>query len=161
MEEKIIVKELPKSPVLAAVLSIFFPFGVGALYNREYIKGLIYLIIFAGLVSMQEHGGAQPFAGIILAGFYFFQIFDSVHTANAINRRALKEEGEKVEEEKLVQVAKTGSIFWGIVLIALGAILLLANFEVLSYESVVDFWPVLVIVIGLKLVFDYFARKAR
>src|SRR4030043_389195 len=107
MEEKVIVQEkivLPKprkSPILAFLLSFFFPFGVGPFYNGEVVKGFVYLVIFAGLVTMQQHGDAQPFAGILLLG----------------------------------------------------------NFEVISYKTILDFWPVVVIVIGGKLIFDYFSKK--
>jgi len=101
----------------------------------------------------------QPFMGIILAGFYVYQIFDSIYTSKSINRRALTgEEIEKVKEE-LPDFVKTGSVFWGIVLLALGVILLLANFDVISYETVFDFWPVAIIIVGVKLVADYIAKK--
>jgi TM2 domain-containing membrane protein YozV len=166
MEEKVIVQEkivLPKprkSPILAFLLSFFFPFGVGPFYNGEVIKGFIYLIIFAGLVTMQQHGDAQPFAGIVLGAFYIFQIIDTVNTANRINRRALV--GGEVEEEEAVittEAVTAGSIFWGVLLIALGLILILGNFEVISYRAILDFWPVVVIVIGGKLIFDYLKKK--
>jgi len=166
MEEKVIVQEkivLPKprkSPILAFLLSFFFPFGAGPFYNGEVIKGFIYLIIFAGLVTMQQHGESQPFAGIVLGAFYIFQIIDSVNTANRINRRALV--GGEVEEDEAVittEAVTAGSIFWGVLLIALGGILLLGNFEVISYKAILDFWPVVAIVIGAKLIFDYLSKK--
>ena len=166
MEEKIVVQEKivlakpRKSPILAFLLSFFFPFGVGPYYNGEVIKGLVYLVIFAGLVTMQQHGDAQPFAGLVLAAFYIFQIIDSVNVANRINRRALV--GGEVEEEETIvttEAVTAGSIFWGVLLIALGGILLLGNFEVISYKTILDFWPVVVIVIGGKLIFDYLSKK--
>jgi len=166
MEEKVIVQEkivLPKprkSPVLAFLLSFFFPFGVGPFYNGETVKGLIYLLIFAGLVTMQQHGDAQPFAGIVMGAFYIFQIIDSVNVANRINRRALI--GGQIEEDEAIvttEAVTAGSIFWGVLLIALGGILLLGNFEVISYKTILDFWPVVVIVIGGKLIFDYLSKK--
>ena len=166
MEEKVIVQEkivLPKprkSPILAFLLSFFFPFGAGPFYNGEVVKGFIYLVIFAGLCTMQQHSEAQPFAGLVLGAFYIFQIIDSVNVANRINRRALV--GGDVEEEEAVltpEAITTGSIFWGVLLIALGGILLLGNFEVISYKTILDFWPVVVIVIGGKLIFDYLKKK--
>ncbi len=166
MEEKVIVQEkivLPKprkSPILAFLLSFFFPFGAGPFYNGEVVKGFIYLVIFAGLCTMQQHSEAQPFAGIVLGAFYIFQIIDSVNVANRINRRALV--GGDVEEEEAVltpEAITTGSIFWGVLLIALGGILLLGNFEVISYKTILDFWPVVVIVIGARLIFDYVSKK--
>lgn len=161
MQEKIIVKkEPPRSPAVAGILAGFFPFGVGAFYNRQYLKGALFLIIFAGLVTMQTGDINQPFAGILLAGFYFFQIFDAVHSAKSISRRALMEEDEeKAEEIEFLKLEKTGSIFWGIILVVLGGIFLLANFDVIDYDRIFDFWPLVIIVIGIKLVVDYFSKK--
>lgn len=165
MEEKVIVQEkvvIPKprkSPFLAGLLAALFPFGIGPFYNGELIKGFIYLVVFAGLVTMQQHGDAQPFAGLVLAGFYFFQIIDSVSMANRINRRALLgKEIDEGEEELTGEELKAGSIFWGILLIVLGAILLLGNFEIISYKVIFDLWPAVVIIIGAKLVLDYFNK---
>jgi hypothetical protein len=56
---------------------------------------------------------------------------------------------------------KSGSIFWGILLIVLGGILLLGNFEVISYKKIFDFWPLIVIVIGGKLILDYLSQNKK
>jgi len=161
MEEKIVVKRPPKSPAAAGILAGLFPFGIGAMYNGLYFKGLIYLFIFAGLVTAQGHGRMQPFFGILLAGFYFYQIIESIQTAGVINRRALTgKEDETVKiEDQILEPAKSGSIFWGLLLILIGAALLLGNFEAISYRVIFDFWPVVVIIIGVKLIFDYFSRN--
>ena len=157
MEEKIVVKKPPKSPALAGVLSFFFP-GIGQIYNGQIYKGFIFILILAGLITLQQQGEAQPFIGIILGGFYFFQLIDAIQTAKFINQRALKEDVEEKIEE-IPQFVKTGSIFWGIVLLALGVVFLLANFEVISYDTIWDFWPVAIIVIGGKLIYDYVTKK--
>jgi TM2 domain-containing membrane protein YozV len=162
MEEKIIIqKRPPKSPVAAGILSGLFPFGVGAMYNGQFLKGIIYLVIFAGLVTLQGHGKGQPFFGLVLAGFYFYQIIEAVQSANAINRRALtgKEDESAKIEDQILEPAKSGSIFWGIVLVGLGALFLLANFRVIDYDVLLDFWPVAVIGLGVKLVIDYARAK--
>jgi TM2 domain-containing membrane protein YozV len=159
VQEKVVVPKPRKSPFLAGLLSAIFPFGVGPFYNGETVKGFIYLVIFAGLVSLQHHGGAQPFAGLLMAGFYFYQIIDSVSTANRINRRALTGAGPQEEEVLPTEALKSGSIFWGILLILIGAALLLGNYGVISYRVIFDFWPVVVIIIGVKLIFDYFSRN--
>lgn len=158
MEEKAVVKKPLKSPALAGILAGFFPFGIGAFYNSLPVRGLVYLVGFAALVSLQGVESAQPFIGILLGGFYIYQIIESVQTANRINRRALKEEVEEMKEE-VPEFLKTGSIFWGIVLLALGGILILANFEVISYDVVFDFWPAALIIIGLKLIYDYAQKR--
>jgi len=159
MEEKVVVKRPPKSPFLAGLLAFFFPFGAGQLYNNQYRKALVFFFIFAGLVTMQTTGEGQPFLGLTLAGFYFYQLFEAVQTAGRINRKALQGEEDVVETEEVPDFVKTGSIFWGIVLIALGAMLLFANFEVMSYDTVFEFLiPFAVLVVGVKLVVDHYTK---
>jgi TM2 domain-containing membrane protein YozV len=144
-DPNLVPKRPTKSAVAAGILSGFFP-GVGALYNGQYSKGILYMLILAGLISMQDHGG-QPFFGLLLAGFYVFQIIDSVNSARAINRIAAGDP------------SPGNSIFWGGLLMALGAIFLLGNFDVIDYDRLWDFWPVIVIVIGIKMIADYFSKK--
>lgn len=155
-ETKVVNTRSLKSPFLAGFLSFLFP-GTGALYNRQYLKGILYIIIFAGLVSMQPEGSAQPFVGILLAGFYIFQIIEAVQTAKMINRLVVN--GEIPPEEKIPQSIPTGSIFWGMLLIILGFFLLLANFDLISFGLLFDFWPMLVIAIGIKMLYESTRKK--
>ncbi len=160
VEQKSVVPKHQKSPFLAGLLAALFPFGIGPFYNGEIAKGLIYLVIFAGLVTMQGPRSGQPFMGLLLAGFYFFQIIDSVQTSNRINRRTLAGEAVEEEESALTSEAVTaGSVFWGILLIALGGVLLLGNFQVISYRVIFDLWPVAVMIIGAKLILDYYRSR--
>ena len=160
MEERTVVPQQPqrppKSPGLAGILAVIFPFGGGALYNGQLTKALFHLIMFAGLVHAQRYGGAQPFMGLFLAGFIIYQFFDNIQSAKAINAA-----GGKLEPgaSELPEAVQAGSVFWGAFLIVLGVLLILANFEVIAYGTLADFWPVAVIVVGLKLVFDSVARS--
>ena len=160
MTEKIIIEKKPyKSPALAGILS-GLP-GLGAIYNGQYTKGFLFILIFAGLISMSDHT-AGPFPGLLLAGFIFFAIIEAIQTAKSINRQALLEgeaEKEPSVEKVLLKIGPSGSVFWGIVLIVLGGIFLLGNFDVINYDRIWDFWPVVVIIVGLKLIVDYFAKK--
>jgi hypothetical protein len=49
--------------------------------------------------------------------------------------------------------SKGGKIFWGVVLVLLGVLILLRNFGYLEYE-IVRFWPVLLILWGIKKLVD-------
>ncbi|MBM3295428.1 MAG: hypothetical protein FJY82_13040 [Candidatus Aminicenantes bacterium] len=164
MTDKIIIqKRPPKSPAAAGILSGFFP-GAGCLYNGQIEKAILYIVIFAGLVTFQTRAfSPQPFSGLILGFFYVFQIIDAVNGAKEINRRAWLENGaEKPHPEKPPTpgtAGTQGSIFWGAVLVGLGVVVLLANFNLLDFDRIFDFWPVIVIVIGVKMVADYFSKK--
>ncbi len=163
MEEKVVVKRPPKSPFLAGVLAFFFPFGAGQLYNNQYRKALVFFFIFAGLVTLNAQGDAgQPFLGLTLAGFYFYQLFDAVQTSGRINRGVIHGEEEIMGVEEVPEFVKTGSIFWGIVLIALGAMLIFANFELMSYDTVFEFLiPFAILVVGVKLVVDHYSKSRK
>jgi len=66
------------NPGLAALLGII-P-GVGAMYNGQYAKGIVHLIVFAILISLaDEHG----IFGIFIAGWVVYQILEAHHTAKA------------------------------------------------------------------------------
>ena len=66
------------SPALAAMLGLI-P-GVGAMYNGQFIKGLIHVVIFAVLVSAAH---VSDVFGLLIAGWVFYQVFEAYHTARA------------------------------------------------------------------------------
>jgi hypothetical protein len=66
------------NPGLAALLG-FIP-GVGAMYNGQYAKGLVHLIVFAVLVSLAHENGIF---GLFIAGWVFYQVIEAHHTARA------------------------------------------------------------------------------
>ncbi len=66
------------NPAAAAVLGLI-P-GVGAMYNGQFFKGLIHVVIFAVLVSISEHYGVF---GIFIGAWVLYQSFEAFHTAKA------------------------------------------------------------------------------
>lgn len=66
------------NPIAAAVLGLI-P-GVGAMYNGQFFKGLIHVVIFAVLISITTHFGLF---GIFIAAWVFYQVFEAYHTAVA------------------------------------------------------------------------------
>lgn len=66
------------NPSAAAVLGLI-P-GVGAMYNGQFFKGLIHVVIFAVLVSISSH---YPIFGLFIAAWILYQSFEAYHTARA------------------------------------------------------------------------------
>jgi hypothetical protein len=63
------------------------PFGVGAIYNGQYTKGLVHLGIFVALVVALSSNLADYWyiiLGIGMGFFVIYQILDAIHTAKAI-----------------------------------------------------------------------------
>ena len=66
------------NPGLAALLG-FIP-GVGAMYNGQYAKGVVHLVVFALLVSLTDNHGIF---GLYIAGWVCYQVIEAYHTARA------------------------------------------------------------------------------
>jgi hypothetical protein len=143
------------NPALAGILGAI-PFGVGAVYNGQYAKGLAHLVIFMFLVYGSEHAGSwQTVFGFGIAFFIFYQIFDAVRSAKAIQAgmpapdpfglSEMVTGGGKIDASKV----PTGAI----VLILLGVLFLLNTISDFGADR---FWPILLIVLGGWM----FARNA-
>jgi hypothetical protein len=72
------IGESETSPGLAALLG-FIP-GVGAMYNGQYAKGIVHLMVFAVLVSLANENGIF---GLFVAGWIAYMVIEAHHTACA------------------------------------------------------------------------------
>ena len=66
------------NPGTATILG-FIP-GVGAMYNGQYIKAIVHVLVFVVLISISEHYGIF---GIFVAAWVLYQVFDAHQTAKA------------------------------------------------------------------------------
>jgi len=67
------------SPVLAGFLGLI-P-GVGAMYNGQFAKGIVHLVIFAVLVMLSDN--VSGVFGLFVFGWVCYQAFEAYHTAKA------------------------------------------------------------------------------
>jgi hypothetical protein len=142
------------NPGLAAFLG-FIP-GLGAVYNGEYIKALIHVLIFAGIIALLNSdlpGGYDAFLGIALGCFYFYMPVEAYRTAKA----------RRLGEPEPAGLAPSGSNrkpIGALVLIGIGALLLMKNFGLLETEWFAKAWPAGLIIIGGWLVWDRLQRNS-
>ena len=66
------------SPVIAGLLG-FIP-GVGAMYNGQFIKALLHVVVFILLIGLTEH---FDLLGLLIPAWIFYQVFDAAQTAGA------------------------------------------------------------------------------
>jgi hypothetical protein len=139
------------SPGLAFVLGLI-P-GVGAIYNGQYAKGLVHVIIIGLTISILSNGAArgfEPLLGLMLAGFWFYMAFEAYHTA----RR--RQQGLVVDEFSSLFPMRGGANKFPvapILLIVLGVIFLLNNLDLFQVERVIRYWPVLLIALGAYMLY--------
>jgi hypothetical protein len=67
------------NPAAAGVLGLI-P-GVGAMYNGQFFKGFIHVVVFAVLISITDH---YPIFGLFIAAWILYQSFEAFHTAKAL-----------------------------------------------------------------------------
>src|SRR5271155_2764194 len=146
------------SPGLAFVLGLI-P-GVGAIYNGQYAKGLVHVIIIGLTISILSNGAArgfEPLLGLLLAGFWFYMAFEAYHTA------VRRQRGLVVDEfSSLFPMRGTNNFpVAPILLIVLGVIFLLNNLDLFEMERVIRYWPVLLIGLGLYMLFLRISGSSR
>lgn len=139
------------SPGLAFILGLI-P-GVGAIYNGQYAKGLVHVVIIGLIISVLSNGAArgfEPLVGLMLAAFFFYMAFEAYHTAR---RRQL---GLIVDEFSSLFPMRGGANKFPvapILLIVLGVIFLLNNLDFFEVERVIRYWPVLLIGLGAYMLY--------
>ena len=121
--------------------------GLGAIYNGEYNKALIHIVVFAAIIvglSSDIGGGADVALAFVLAGFIFYMAIDAMRTVKARNA------GEVVQDP-LESWSKTRPV-GPLILIAVGALFLLNNFGFFDYFRVRQiFWPLVLIGVGVLM----------
>ncbi len=186
------------SPGLAAALG-FIP-GVGAMYNGQFAKGIVHVLVFACLVWMSDN--LSGFFGIFIPFFIFYMVFEAYKTAQARERGLPLPDPFGVEQfltgnlpgykstvypppaanttavpatdvnapgapvvpvayvappgTTMPQVAppeasRSNAPIGAIVLIGLGVLFLLDNLGWMRFHWVTNFWPVILIVVGVWL----------
>jgi hypothetical protein len=132
------------SPGIAFVLGLF-P-GLGAVYNGEYNKALIHIVVFAAMIvglSSDIGDSAEVVLSLLLSGFIIYMAFDAMRTAKA------KSLGEAAVDplESWSKDRPVGPI----ILIALGVLFLLNNFNWFPFYLIGRLWPLILIGVGILL----------
>jgi len=140
------------SPGLAFALG-WIP-GVGAIYNGQYAKGIVHAVVFGVLCSILDtnlHGLDVVFA-MMLTAWIFYMAFEAYHTA--VKRRA----GEYVDEYSSIIDFRAKGRFpvAAVTLILVGIVLLLHTMDILDFYYVSRYWPVLLILAGVWLLYNRF-----
>ncbi len=103
------------SPVLATLLSMLCP-GLGAAYNGQTVKALVYFAVFVGLFQMAVLTSGTPLFVLGFIGMWFFAALDAWRTAQMI-RSGLTPD---VADDILVKRFSGNPKMWGGVLTVLG-----------------------------------------
>ena len=126
--------------------------GVGAIYNGEFLKAAVHVLIFGTLISMENiAGAADALWGLAIAAFYIYMPFEAYYTAR---KRKLQTEGIELETpmDRLHQQlggVKEKELWGGVALIVIGVLFLLGNLNLFNLSRIGRlFWPIVLIGLG-------------
>ncbi len=145
-----------KNPALAAIISTLFP-GAGFFYVGNILKGIAYIIVFILLIVMIVHASDHysqaleiVVLGLLLAGFYIFQIVESFNDASRIRRRSIGT--YPVQDERI-------SLFGSFLILIIGVLFQLRQLDVLELRDIIRLWPLILVGLGIKIIYSYLKDK--
>jgi len=121
--------------------------GLGAIYNGEYNKALVHIVIFAGIILGLSSDLGDGLTAIFVLAVCIFPLYMAID--------ALRVAKAKATGQPLVDPFESWSKNWPlgpIVLIGIGALVLLHNFGFFDYFRVRQvFWPLVLIAVGFVM----------
>jgi len=134
------------NPGVACALG-FIP-GLGAVYNGEYVKALIHVVIFGGLIALMNSdsisNGMQAMVVVFFIAFCCYMPIEAYRTARA------KQLGQPVPG--IFGETQSRQPIGAFVLIGLGILFLLDTLGVLNFVWVGRLWPLVLIAVGALLI---------
>jgi len=107
----------------------------------EFLKGAIHVVIFGLLISMISNGrGLGLFIPLFIA-WYFYMPFEAYQTAKA------RLEGTK--PEGVINFTGGRQQTAPLILIGMGVLFLMNEFDLIDFDRVARFWPVGLIALGI------------
>jgi len=143
---------LPKSPGLAAFLSLF-P-GLGQVYNGQIARAFVFFFAWVGSIYLTASGHEFPFA-FVIPFVYLYNLIDAWKGSNAINARFI---GGRTEPEEEPGVE---SPVWGATLALFGILILFNNLGWLDLDRLARWWPLLLIAVGAYFVYASVQQKKK
>ncbi len=136
------------SPGVALALG-FIP-GVGAIYNGQYAKAFVHVVVLGILISIVDSGAAhslEPLFGLLIFLFFIYMAVEAHQTAK---KRAA---GMPTDEWSglLPSERGAGRSAGALILILLGVAFLLNNMGIFSLGALLNYWPVLLIAVGVVM----------
>ena len=172
------------SPALAAVLG-FIP-GVGAMYNGEFAKGFVHVLIFATLIWMTNN--LNGLFGLAIAAFVIYMPVEAYRTARAREMGLPAPDpfgfnsmfssapprnpavasttvapgvvpGTATPSEPMEDEPRSRVPIGALILIGLGVLFLLDELGALHFDWIWRFWPLILIAIGVRVLMQRQARS--
>lgn len=134
--------------------------GVGAIYNGQYAKGMVHVVVLGLLITLASSHDVEGFGvlfGLMIPLWFFYMAFEAYHTA------LRRQRGQPVDEFSSVFPFSRGTGFpvGPVLLIAFGVVLLLNTLGLFPMRFIVLYGPpVFLIALGAYLLYVRLAGPA-
>ena len=143
-----VVPGVHTGPNPAAACALGFIPGLGAVYNGEYVKGLIHVIIFGGLIAlMSSNSLPEGMLGLVIVFFIAFCCYMPIDAYRTARARQLGQPAPGIFVE-----SEGGRPIGAYVLIGLGIFFLLGTLGILNSIFIWRFWPLALVAVGVLLI---------
>lgn len=121
--------------------------ALGAIYNGTYLRAIYQFAIFALLWLIAEAGDMGFLGFLMVLVFYIYTIVDAYRTASRIQQGVLGTGRAEATPQAL-----RAPLLHGLVLIVLGIIFILNNFDLFPMEILGKLWPLVLVAGGGYLI---------
>jgi hypothetical protein len=132
--------------------------GVGAIYNGQYAKGFLHVVVLGILIGLAQHttGVGEPLFGLLVFCFWAYMMAEAYHTAK--KRLA----GQPIDEWSglLPPGSRIQGAAGAIILIVLGVVFLLDTLDIIRVNDIARYWPVILIVAGVLMLYRRLAPSS-
>jgi len=127
---------------------------LGAIYNGTYLRALYQFLGFALVLLLADASDLEPLGALGFMLFYIYTIFDAYRTAKKMKLGLLT-----ATEAEPVLTDRT-RFLKGAALILIGILLILHNFDLISFSFVFRLWPLVFIGLGAYLLYRNYRPEA-
>jgi TM2 domain-containing membrane protein YozV len=130
--------------------------GMGAVYNRQNLKGVVHFVTIVGLFQLTALRVASGFFVLSGLAFYLYSIVDAYRTARLIDQGESPAADEQRFKRSLIKRAPV----IGLMLITAGLLLVIHIARPLAFITFARLFPVALIILGGYLLTRYFKRSS-
>ncbi|HXV61287.1 MAG TPA: DUF5668 domain-containing protein [Vicinamibacteria bacterium] len=131
---------MKRSPSAALWLSLL-P-GIGHVYIGQGTKGMALILLAASAIHIAGRSGTF---GILIPFVWLYAMLDAYRAAMDYNRAL--ETGKAPADPPSAALSK----WWGVTLIVLGVLFTLHNADIIDFDFIWDYWPVVLIALGIYI----------
>jgi hypothetical protein len=146
----------PKSPGAAGALSLL-P-GLGHVYLGLYQRGIVYFAIWAFIIAITNSHGHRGPVGLLIPFWMLFVLIDAVRQTRAINATGSPEPTPLLKDSSM---RTDGGLTMGILLVLVGVFFLVDRFVTIDLSWLLDWWPLVLIIIGGWQIYLYADQKRK